>query len=139
MEPEDVDEEEFGFSRNYFLAKELGTSSKKSGRKVTDIDLVDEQVNFLSDFLLITLFRFIYSFNGCKVPGFKMEILWYFGFFVLMQELREAVANIEPKHEKEIDELIKSYKSLYEEWVLELRFCLLVVALGNADSTCFYV
>lgn len=50
MEPNDVEEEEFGFSRNYFLAKELGGSAKKSARKVSDIDLVDEQV--LLGFLL---------------------------------------------------------------------------------------
>ncbi|CAI0471785.1 unnamed protein product, partial [Linum tenue] len=37
------EEEEFEFSRNYFLAKELGGSSKKSGRKISDIDPVDEQ------------------------------------------------------------------------------------------------
>ncbi|KAA8528549.1 hypothetical protein F0562_035904 [Nyssa sinensis] len=43
MEVNDVDEEEFGFSRNYFLAKELGTSGEKSTRKLADIDLVDEQ------------------------------------------------------------------------------------------------
>ena len=63
-------------------------------------------------------------------------------FFFLTQELREAVANIEPKHEKEIDELIKSYKSLYQEWVIELRFFFIfifVVALCNADSTCLYM
>ncbi|XP_059636575.1 origin of replication complex subunit 2 [Cornus florida] len=40
MEANDVDEEEFGFSRNYFLAKESG---KKSNRKLSEIDLVDEQ------------------------------------------------------------------------------------------------
>ena len=39
-----------------------------------------------------------------------------------MQDLREALANIEQKHEKEIDELIKSYKSLYQEWVCELSY-----------------
>lgn len=44
MEANDIEEEEFGFSRNYFLAKELGGSVKKSARKVSDIDLVDEQV-----------------------------------------------------------------------------------------------
>ncbi|OVA13991.1 Origin recognition complex [Macleaya cordata] len=44
MEPNDGDdEEEFGFSRNYFLAKELRGSGKKSARKLSDIDLVDEQ------------------------------------------------------------------------------------------------
>ena len=35
---------ELGFSRNYFLAKELGSSTKKSTNKLSDIDLVDEQV-----------------------------------------------------------------------------------------------
>ncbi|XP_047322762.1 origin of replication complex subunit 2 [Impatiens glandulifera] len=38
------EEEEFAFSRNYFLAKELASSGKKSGHKLTDINLVDEQV-----------------------------------------------------------------------------------------------
>lgn len=38
------EEEEFGFSRNYFLAKELGSSGKKSTRKLSEINLVDEQV-----------------------------------------------------------------------------------------------
>ncbi|KHN12773.1 Origin recognition complex subunit 2 [Glycine soja] len=44
-EDEDEDEdEEFEFSRNYFLAKELASSSaKKSKHKITDIDVVDEQ------------------------------------------------------------------------------------------------
>lgn len=42
MEETEFDDE-FGFSRNYFLAKELGGSSKKSTRKLTDIDPVDEQ------------------------------------------------------------------------------------------------
>lgn len=94
MEPEDVEEDEFGFSRNYFLAKELGTSAKKSGRKITDIDIVDEQ------------------------------------------ELRAAVASIEAKHEKEIDELIKSYESQYQEWVIELRcgFGLLMYGFGSKRS-----
>ncbi len=44
MEINDGEEEEFGFSRNYFLAKEVGGSGKKSTRRISDIDLVDEQV-----------------------------------------------------------------------------------------------
>lgn len=36
-------EEEFGFSRNYFLAKESRGAGKKSACKVSDIDVVDEQ------------------------------------------------------------------------------------------------
>ncbi|PPD92934.1 hypothetical protein GOBAR_DD10140 [Gossypium barbadense] len=51
-----MEEEEFGFSRNYFLAKEMGSSGKKSACKLSDINVIDEQ------------------------------------------ELREASANIEPKH-----------------------------------------
>ncbi|KAF8406336.1 hypothetical protein HHK36_008423 [Tetracentron sinense] len=43
MDENDGDEDEFGFSRNYFLAKELGGSGKKSTRKISDINLVDEQ------------------------------------------------------------------------------------------------
>ncbi|BAT82681.1 hypothetical protein VIGAN_03273200 [Vigna angularis var. angularis] len=37
------EDEEFEFSRNYFLAKELASSAKKSKHKLTDIDVVDEQ------------------------------------------------------------------------------------------------
>lgn len=37
------DEDEFGFSRNYFLAKELAGSSKKSSRKISDINIAEEQ------------------------------------------------------------------------------------------------
>lgn len=44
MDMAEGDDEEFGFSRNYFLAKELGGSGKKSTHKLSDIDLVDEQV-----------------------------------------------------------------------------------------------
>lgn len=44
MDPNDGEEEELGFSRNYFLAREAGSSSKKSAQKLSDIDLVDEQV-----------------------------------------------------------------------------------------------
>lgn len=54
MESNDIEEEEFGFSRNYFLAKELKTSGKKSARKLTDINIVDEQV-FAGDFLYYLL------------------------------------------------------------------------------------
>ncbi|CAI9117640.1 OLC1v1019072C1 [Oldenlandia corymbosa var. corymbosa] len=91
MEPNEIEEDEFGFSRNYFLSKEIGNPGKKSAHKLSDIDLVDEQ------------------------------------------ELRDAVAKIEQKHEQEIDDLIKSYKSLYQEWVLELRcgFGLLMYGFGS--------
>lgn len=41
------EDEEFGFSRNYFLAKELGSSSKKSTHKLSDIGVVDEQAYVL--------------------------------------------------------------------------------------------
>ncbi|CAN1769780.1 Origin of replication complex subunit 2 [Linum perenne] len=37
------EEEELEFSRNYFLSKELSSSTKKSSRKISDIDPVDEQ------------------------------------------------------------------------------------------------
>ncbi|CAA7052265.1 unnamed protein product [Microthlaspi erraticum] len=40
---ENIEEDEYGFSRNYFLAKELGGSSKRSAHKLSDINLVDEQ------------------------------------------------------------------------------------------------
>jgi hypothetical protein len=51
---EEEEEEVFGFSRNYFLAKELGGSGKKSASKLSDIDLVDEQV-FNLGFLLFEM------------------------------------------------------------------------------------
>lgn len=41
------EDEEFEFSRNYFLAKELASSAKKSKHKLTDIDVVDEQVSLI--------------------------------------------------------------------------------------------
>lgn len=43
MDINDVDDEEFGFSRNYFLAKELGSSGKKSTHRLSDIDVVPEE------------------------------------------------------------------------------------------------
>ncbi|KAF5737917.1 putative plant origin recognition complex subunit [Tripterygium wilfordii] len=90
----DRDDEEFRFSRNYFLAKELGGSGKKSTNKRSDIDLVGEQ------------------------------------------ELRAAMVNTEPKHEKEILALMGSYKSLYPQWVLELRcgFALLIYGFGSKKA-----
>ncbi|KAK6912503.1 Origin recognition complex, subunit 2 [Dillenia turbinata] len=42
MEGDEIEDEGFGFSRNYFLAKEL-KGSKESTRKLSDIELVDEQ------------------------------------------------------------------------------------------------
>jgi len=44
---EEDEDEEFEFSRNYFLAKELASSAKKSKHKLTDIDVVDEQVSLV--------------------------------------------------------------------------------------------
>lgn len=46
-----------------------------------------------------------------------------------MQELREAVANIEPKHKSEIAALMNGYKSLYPDWAFELRHVYYVVVL----------
>ncbi|XP_058223290.1 origin of replication complex subunit 2-like [Rhododendron vialii] len=94
MDTNDVDDEEFGFSRNYFLAKELGSSGKKSTHKLSDIDPVDEQ------------------------------------------ELREAMANIEPKHESEIASLMNSYRSSYSKWAFELRcgFSLLMYGFGSKKA-----
>ncbi|KAJ8421757.1 hypothetical protein Cgig2_000803 [Carnegiea gigantea] len=43
MDINDVDDEEFGFSRNYFLAKELGSAGKKSTHRLSDIDVVPEE------------------------------------------------------------------------------------------------
>ncbi|KAK1436584.1 hypothetical protein QVD17_02366 [Tagetes erecta] len=94
MDDYDVEEDEFEFSRNYFLAKESGKSGKKSARKLSEIDLVDEQ------------------------------------------DLRAELSNIEPKHEKEAALLINSYKSLYNEWVFELRygFGLLLYGFGSKKT-----
>ncbi|PIN25256.1 hypothetical protein CDL12_01992 [Handroanthus impetiginosus] len=94
MDSNDVEEEEFGFSRNYFLAKELCGSGKKSMRKLSEINITDEQV------------------------------------------LREAYANIEPKHEKEIKDLVNSYKKSYSEWVFVLRcgFGLLMYGFGSKKA-----
>lgn len=33
-----------------------------------------------------------------------------------------AVSVIKPKHEKEIESLLKSYKDLYSKWLFELRY-----------------
>ncbi|GMH23229.1 hypothetical protein Nepgr_025072 [Nepenthes gracilis] len=43
MEVNDDNEEEFEFSRNCLLAKELSSSSKKSTNKLSDIDVVSEE------------------------------------------------------------------------------------------------
>ncbi|CAH8311927.1 unnamed protein product [Eruca vesicaria subsp. sativa] len=40
---DNIEEDEYGFSKNYFLAKELGGSSKKSAHKLSDINIIDEQ------------------------------------------------------------------------------------------------
>ncbi|CAH9111214.1 unnamed protein product [Cuscuta epithymum] len=96
MEGGHIEEEddEFGFSRNYFLSKELGSSRKKSARKLSDIQLVDEE------------------------------------------ELRDAAANIEPKHENEIKDLFATYKLLYSEWKFVLRcgFGLLMHGFGSKKA-----
>ncbi|KAK4745683.1 hypothetical protein SAY87_011995 [Trapa incisa] len=92
MEIDDFDMEEFGLSRNYFLAKESrSSSSKKSVNKLSDIEVLNEK------------------------------------------ELEAAVANIEPKHQKEISALKDSYKSSYSEWVFKLRcgFGLLFYGFGS--------
>ena len=38
--------------------------------------------------------------------------------------MRASLAEIPPKHEKEIDALTKSYKDKYRNWLFELRFVL---------------
>ncbi|CAM0871842.1 unnamed protein product [Alopecurus aequalis] len=90
------EQEEAGFSRSYFLAKEKEPSSgKKRARaaagKLADLNLVDEQV------------------------------------------LRASLAEIPPKHEKEIDALTRSYKDQYRNWLFELRcgFGLLMYGFGS--------
>ncbi|CAN4099096.1 unnamed protein product [Withania somnifera] len=92
MGTDEIKEEEFGFLRNYFLAKELGSSRKKSAQKSISL-----------------LRRF---------------------------ELRQVAANIEPKHEKEVNDLISSYKSLYSKWLFALRcgFTLLMYGFGSKKA-----
>ncbi|EYU36296.1 hypothetical protein ABFS82_14G254500 [Erythranthe guttata] len=94
MESNDVEDEEFGFSRNYFLAKELCGSGKKSARKLSEIGVVDEQ------------------------------------------ELRDAYTKIESKHEKEIGDLVSSYRKSYSEWAFVLRcgFGLLMYGFGSKKA-----
>lgn len=46
MDVDDVDDEEFGFFRNYFLVKELYNIGKKLVYKFFDIDVVFEEVVF---------------------------------------------------------------------------------------------
>lgn len=94
MDINDVEDEDFGFSRNYFLAKESGTSAKKSGHKLSDIDLVPEE------------------------------------------ELRAAAMDLKPKHEKEVKALMDSYRSLYQDWLFELRcgFGLLMYGFGSKKA-----
>ena len=60
MDPKDGDDDEFGFSRNYFLAKEIGGSVKKSSHKLSDINLVDEEVAL---FPPLSYYHFIGSKN----------------------------------------------------------------------------
>lgn len=105
---ENIEEDEYGFSRNYFLAKELGGSSKRSAHKLSDINLVDEQVildDLLSDYVLF-------------VSAFLDKLMDKHSVF---QELRETASNIETKHAKEISELLDGYKTMYPKWVFELR------------------
>ncbi|KAK9748619.1 hypothetical protein RND81_02G069800 [Saponaria officinalis] len=94
MDINEVDDEDLEFSRSYFLAKELGSSVKKSGHKLSDIDLVSEE------------------------------------------ELRAAASNLKPKHEKEVKDLLKTYKSLYQKWAFELRcgFGLLMYGFGSKKA-----
>lgn len=107
MESNDVEEEEFGFSRNYFLAKELGGSGKKASRKLSEINVVDEQVLLWMRLCYYVIIDWITNRE------------W--GFTLYLQELRDAYANIEPKHEKEIRALVDSYKKSYSEWAFVLR------------------
>lgn len=63
-EEEEEEEDELEFSRNYFLAKELASSVKKSKHKLTDIDVVDEQVPILiTEVILCILSNFCLYFT----------------------------------------------------------------------------
>lgn len=40
----------------------------------------------------------------------------------LVQVLRASLAEIPPKHEREVEALTRSYKEQYRNWLFELRF-----------------
>lgn len=65
---EEEEEEEFEFSRNYFLAKEVASSVKKSTHKVTDLNVVDEQVPIVVPFVspLSSLELLLILNHGCS-------------------------------------------------------------------------
>jgi archaellum biogenesis protein FlaJ (TadC family) len=48
--------------------------------------------------------------------------------------LRECLAEIPPKHEKEIDALISSYKDQYRNWLFELRSVLLPMLISATGA-----
>lgn len=118
MEKNDFDEEEYGFSRNYFLAKESSSSSKKSSHKVSDIEVVDEQV-----IICLVLTYDYYGIQSCRV---YLRIQFVLLVCKWLKELIAAVCSIEPKHEKEVSTLKDSYKSSYDEWVFQLRYVLVL-------------
>ncbi|KAL4196921.1 hypothetical protein AMTRI_Chr04g248730 [Amborella trichopoda] len=84
MDTNDGDEDEFGFSRNYFLAKELSGSGNKFSKKLSDINLVDEQKAMLEDFASTALADFgvlvvngyLHSINIKLVVIAIAELLW---------------------------------------------------------------
>lgn len=71
-EEEEEDEEEYEFSRNYFLAKELASSVKKSKQKITDINVVDEQVPIVNALVVLVWF----PLHSLKFP--LLALPWVF-------------------------------------------------------------
>ncbi|KAK4342511.1 hypothetical protein RND71_038327 [Anisodus tanguticus] len=84
MDEDEIEEEEFGFSRNYFLAKELGSSKKKSVRKLSEINLVDEEKALIEDFStrslteysVVVVNGYLQSINLKQVVITLAELLW---------------------------------------------------------------
>ncbi|TYH80743.1 hypothetical protein ES332_D03G152900v1 [Gossypium tomentosum] len=60
-------------------------------------------------------YGYYFMLHGLKL---KLQTL---NNMILIMELREASANIEPKHQNDVADLINSYKSLYQKWVFDLR------------------
>lgn len=99
MEVEDaIDEgegEEFGFARNYFLAKELGTpKGKKLRKKLSDINPVDEQVS-LSVSVCVCAFVYIHNFVFSMWPVYRTKLvllisihLKFSGSYLVIEGLR---------------------------------------------------
>ena len=109
-------EEQAGFSRSYFLAKEKEPSSgKKRARaavgKLSDLNLIDEQVCCRPT-------PHPRQYLGTN-PCVRLANL---GSLHSLQVLRASLVEIPPKHEEEVEAPTRSYKDQYRSWLFELRF-----------------